>query len=142
MYQNYNLSDLLDLLDYFKGCSKDLSEHQSAFYIYLTDEPTCYTSEIFPNEPEWNELKTLLMKHNMRHKQELIKCISTQIKSVLTDDLTKPININTRVNNALSKQGIHTINDLLTFPKDHYIRGIGKQSKQLIEEYLKCYEIF
>ena len=142
MYKNYGLSDLLDLLNYFKGCNKDLSKHQSTFYIYLTDEPTCYTSEISPNEPEWSELKALLLKHNMRHKQAIIKCISEQIKSVLADDLTKPININTRINNALSKQGIHIINDLLTFPKDHYIRGIGKKSKQLIEEYLKCYKTF
>lgn len=142
MYKDYTLPDLLDLLNYFKGWNKDISKHQSTFYIYLTDEPTCYTSEISPNEPEWIELKALLMKHNLRNKQALIKCISDQIKSILADDLTKPININPRINNALARRGVHTINDLLTFPKDYYIRGIGKKSKQLIEEYLKCYETF
>ena len=142
MYQNDNLSDLLDLLNYFKDCNKDLANHQGTFYMYLTDEPTCYVSDISPNEPEWCELKSLLIKHNIRHKQQLVKCISAQIKSVLIDELDKPININTRVNNALARRGIHTINDLLNFPEDYYIRGIGKKSKQLIEEYIKCYKNF
>ena len=142
MYKDYNLSDLLDLLTYFKDSNKDISEHQGTFYMYLTDEPTCYVSEISPNEPEWLELKSVLMKHNARHKQQIVKYISEQIKPILTDDLTKPININTRIDNALARKGIHTINDYLTFPKNVYIRGIGKKSRQLIEEYIKCYKNF